>query len=200
MYDQKISLETLKLCYCHIIQWNSETWNLKGSLIFGIKKNHPQNLEEVKKCVFLCLLEPRGWKKWRIVISRSVYIVHTPVEQSTFPQHCAITHFLYRYLVNCLPSLKCSLVGGRWPDSIHGYFDIKTNYPLYIELPTGYSILIRSAYGRFGSSVNRLRQRYSSFYSGKILFDGQLWSSVGILPLDEINFFLHVANHYDLNF
>jgi hypothetical protein len=53
----------------------------------------------------------------------------------------------------------------------------------------------------FGSvKLNRLWQRYSSFYSGKILFECQLWGSVGILPLDEIKFFLDVVYHYDLNF
>ena len=38
------------------------------------------------------------------------------------------------------------------------------------------------------SKLNRLRLRYSSFDSGKIRFDGQLWGSVGILPPNENNF------------
>ena len=41
-----------------------------------------------------------------------------------------------------------------------------------------------------------LRQRYSSFYSWKILFDGQLWGSVKILPTDEINFFFDVVKDF----
>ena len=48
--------------------------------------------------------------------------------------------------------------------------------------------------------LNRLWRRYSSFNSGKILFDGQLWRSVGILPPEKIEFFLDVVYHYNLNF
>ena len=48
--------------------------------------------------------------------------------------------------------------------------------------------------------INMLRQRYSSYYSRKILFDCQLWGSVKILPVDEIKIFLDVVNNYNVNF
>ena len=38
------------------------------------------------------------------------------------------------------------------------------------------------------------------FNSEEILFDGQLWGSVRILPVDEIKKFFDVVNHYDVNF
>ena len=37
-------------------------------------------------------------------------------------------------------------------------------------------------------------------YSGKILLDGQLSSSVRILPPEEIKFFLDLVDHYAVNF
>ena len=42
--------------------------------------------------------------------------------------------------------------------------------------------------------------RNTSMDSGKILFDCQLWGSVGILPLDKNGFLLDVVYQNDLNF
>jgi hypothetical protein len=52
---------------------------------------------------------------------------------------------------------------------------------------------------RLVPSLNRLRQRYSSFYSEEIFFDGQLSGSVRILPADKIKNFLDVVNYYDVD-
>ena len=51
---------------------------------------------------------------------------------------------------------------------------------------------------------NMLRQRYSSYYSRKILFDGQLWRSVGIFPWyslslwSKFSFKKIKSNHYGI--
>ena len=49
-------------------------------------------------------------------------------------------------------------------------------------------------------AFNRPRHRNTSMDSGKILFDCQLWGSVGILPPDENDFLLDVVYQHDLNF
>ena len=48
--------------------------------------------------------------------------------------------------------------------------------------------------------LNRPWRRNTSMDSGKILFDCQLWGSVGILPPDENDFLLDVVYQHDLNF
>jgi hypothetical protein len=49
-------------------------------------------------------------------------------------------------------------------------------------------------------SFNRLWLRYTNHFCGKIFFEGLVWGSVNILPLNEIKFFLDVVNHYGINF
>ena len=48
--------------------------------------------------------------------------------------------------------------------------------------------------------LNRPWRRNTSMDSGKILFDCQLWGSVGILPPDKNDFLLDVVYQHDLNF
>ena len=54
--------------------------------------------------------------------------------------------------------------------------------------------------GKASIRFNRLWRRNTSMDSRKILFDCQLWGSVGILPPDENDFLLDVVYQHDLNF